>query len=135
MTKLFDQRCLCFYSQELGCDFLISATGVTPNTSMFSTSNNDTTHKGSILTCTEEGYLQVDSTLHTNIKNVFAAGDCCAYPVVPIYGTRFSSSGGGSIGPASHFFQMRLWTQVCIVMCAFFLLTHAGAFFLLSRSS
>ena len=97
---------------------------------MFLNSNNNPTHThstGGILTCTEEGYIQVDSTLQTNKKNVFAAGDCCAYPVVPIYGTSCSSSSGGSIGPASHFFQMRLWTQVCIVTCEFLILTHAEA--------
>ena len=95
---------------------------------MFVHSSHDTIHThstGGILACTEEGYIQVDSTLHTNIKNVFAAGDCCAYPALPIYGTGSGSGSGVSVGPASHFFQMRLWTQVFFIMYEFVLLAHA----------
>ena len=44
----------------------------------------------------DSGYIMVDSLLRTSVSNVFAAGDCCAYPSKP----------------QNTLFQMRLWTQV-----------------------
>ncbi len=65
-----------------------------------------TTQNPPQLQCTEEGYIVVDSCLQTNVPHVYAAGDCCAYPAAHIDEVLDSS------GAVSHFFQMRLWTQV-----------------------
>lgn len=70
----------------IGCDFIVSATGVIPNTNI--TGLEDIT-KG------EDGGLLVDWKLETSKQDVYAAGDVC--------------SAGWEI--AKHWFQMRLWTQ------------------------
>ncbi|EDO49331.1 predicted protein [Nematostella vectensis] len=70
-----------------GCDFVVSATGVTPNVEPF-------------LGCGgfelgEDGGIKVDKNMKTNIPDVYAAGDvCCA-----------------SWEPSKFWFQMRLWSQ------------------------
>ncbi|KAK3880324.1 hypothetical protein Pcinc_015203 [Petrolisthes cinctipes] len=70
-----------------GCNFIVSAIGVTPNTSEFTKGNN--------LELGEDGGFLVDDKMRTSVKNVFAAGDVC--------------SPGWKL--AKHWFQMRLWTQ------------------------
>lgn len=70
-----------------GCDFIVSAIGVTPNTSTFLTGNT--------LEVAKDGGLLVDEKLRTTKKNVYAAGDVCT----PNWQL------------AQHWFQMRLWTQ------------------------
>lgn len=70
----------------IGCDFIVSATGVIPNTNI--TGLEDIT-KG------EDGGLLVDWKLETSKQDVYAAGDVC--------------SAGWEV--AKHWFQMRLWTQ------------------------
>ncbi|KAG8190665.1 hypothetical protein JTE90_001274 [Oedothorax gibbosus] len=69
-----------------GCDFVISATGVIPNTSIF---NNN-----KFLLAEDKGIL-IDDQMKTNFKDIFAAGDVCS----------------ASWPLAKHWFQMRLWTQ------------------------
>lgn len=71
----------------IGCDILISATGVVPNTERF-TDGND-------FTIADDSGLKVDSRMRTNIPDIYAAGDACT----------------ASWENAKHWFQMRLWTQ------------------------
>lgn len=68
-----------------GCDFIVSATGVVPNTSAFAGK----------LDIAEDGGIKVNWKMETSAPNVFAAGDVCS--------TTWE--------PADHWFQMRLWTQ------------------------
>jgi NADPH-dependent 2,4-dienoyl-CoA reductase/sulfur reductase-like enzyme len=49
-------------------DFIIISTGAKPNTSLF---------KNSELKTLENGAIIIDEKCRTNIKDVFAAGDCC----------------------------------------------------------
>lgn len=70
-----------------GCDFLVSATGVMPNT--------DVLLQGNSFDLAEDGGIKVNSKMQTNIQNVFSAGDVCT----------------ASWEIAEHWFQMRLWTQ------------------------
>lgn len=70
-----------------GCDFIVSAIGVTPNIASVMPGNN--------FSLGEDGGLLVDEKMKTTMENVFAAGDVCSpgWPLAP------------------HWFQMRLWTQ------------------------
>lgn len=73
-------------SKIIGCDLIISATGVTPNSDMAGLESLKKEKDG--------GYI-VDWKLETSEQGIFAAGDV--------------SSAGWDI--AMHWFQMRLWTQ------------------------
>lgn len=70
----------------IGCDLIISATGVIPNSDICGLENLE---KG------EDAGLLVDWKLETSQDNIYAAGDVCTanWPI------------------AKHWFQMRLWTQ------------------------
>jgi len=68
-----------------GCDFVVSATGVIPNTDFL----------GKEFARSTDGGLLVDNQLMTNVSDVYAAGDSCTVD--------FPTS--------SHWFQMRLWSQ------------------------
>lgn len=70
-----------------GCDFIVSAIGVTPNISAITSGNN--------FSIGEDGGLLVDEKMRTTEKYVYAAGDVC--------------TPGWAAAP--HWFQMRLWTQ------------------------
>ncbi|XP_064455102.1 pyridine nucleotide-disulfide oxidoreductase domain-containing protein 1-like [Ornithodoros turicata] len=71
-----------------GCDLVVSATGVRPNT--------DTVKIiGEQLNLSEDGGIAVDSCMRSSTESVYAAGDVCT----------------ASWPPASLWFQMRLWTQ------------------------
>nr|XP_020725159.1 pyridine nucleotide-disulfide oxidoreductase domain-containing protein 1 [Odocoileus virginianus texanus] len=52
-----------------GCDFIVSATGVTPNTEPFLCGNN--------FDVGEDGGLKVDDHMHTSLPDIYAAGDIC----------------------------------------------------------
>jgi pyridine nucleotide-disulfide oxidoreductase domain-containing protein 1 len=63
-----------------------------------------------------EGYIKVDTRMHTSVEGVFAAGDCCSYlsewdsghgRLLPDDGFGSARVGAGT----THFFQMKLWTQ------------------------
>ncbi|KAM9327427.1 pyridine nucleotide-disulfide oxidoreductase domain-containing protein 1 isoform 2-T2 [Pholidichthys leucotaenia] len=71
----------------LGCDFVVSATGVVPNTEPFLHGNN--------FAVAEDGGLQVDGQMMTSEPDVYAAGDVCTacWEHSPLWQ------------------QMRLWTQ------------------------
>ena len=71
---------------RIGCDLIISATGVIPNANLLGLED---LKKG------EDGGYLVDWKLETSQEDIFAAGDVC--------------SAGWDL--ASHWFQMRLWTQ------------------------
>nr|CAD7427129.1 unnamed protein product [Timema monikensis] len=71
-----------------GCDLVVSATGVTPNVSVFTVGNPD-------LEIAPDGGLKVDAMMQTTSQDVLAAGDACT----------------ASWDPAPHWFQMRLWRQ------------------------
>ncbi|XP_054608728.1 pyridine nucleotide-disulfide oxidoreductase domain-containing protein 1 isoform X2 [Dunckerocampus dactyliophorus] len=70
-----------------GCDFVVSATGVTPNTEPFLQGNN--------FALADDGGLQVDDHMMTSEPDVYAAGDVCTacWEHSPLWQ------------------QMRLWTQ------------------------
>ncbi|XP_055009443.1 pyridine nucleotide-disulfide oxidoreductase domain-containing protein 1 isoform X2 [Boleophthalmus pectinirostris] len=70
-----------------GCDFIVSATGVVPNTDPFLHGNN--------FALADDGGLQVDDQMRTSESDVYAAGDVCTacWKHSPLWQ------------------QMRLWTQ------------------------
>ncbi|KAG7199237.1 hypothetical protein KM043_018106 [Ampulex compressa] len=70
----------------IGCDFIVSATGVVPNSNIDGLEKLD---RG-----VDEGFL-VDWKLQTSERDIYAAGDVC--------------TAGWTL--AEHWFQMRLWTQ------------------------
>ncbi|XP_073693028.1 pyridine nucleotide-disulfide oxidoreductase domain-containing protein 1 isoform X2 [Garra rufa] len=70
-----------------GCDFVVSATGVVPNTDPFLDSNN--------FELTEDHGLRVDDHMRTSEQDVYAAGDVCT----------------AGWEPSALWQQMRLWTQ------------------------
>ena len=70
-----------------GADFVISATGVRPN--------SDLKFQEAELLLADDGGIIVDEQMRTNTANVYAAGDVCTT----------------SWQPHEHWFQMRLWTQ------------------------
>ncbi|XP_043644462.1 pyridine nucleotide-disulfide oxidoreductase domain-containing protein 1 isoform X1 [Drosophila teissieri] len=72
--------------EQLTCDFIVSATGVLPNTHYTCDSP---------LEFSPDGGICVDEMMRTNLVDVFAAGDVCT----------------ANWPAAMHWFQMRLWTQ------------------------
>uniref|UniRef100_A0A8C0ZWD2 Pyridine nucleotide-disulfide oxidoreductase domain-containing protein 1 n=1 Tax=Castor canadensis TaxID=51338 RepID=A0A8C0ZWD2_CASCN len=70
-----------------GCDFIVSATGVTPNIEPFVHGNK--------FDLGEDGGLKVDDHMHTSLPDIYAAGDICTacWQLSPVWQ------------------QMRLWTQ------------------------
>lgn len=70
----------------IGCDFVVSATGVIPNSDIVGLED---------IKKSEDGGLLVDWKLETSKQDIYAAGDVC--------------SAGWEL--AKHWFQMRLWTQ------------------------
>lgn len=72
--------------KTIGCDLVVSATGVTPNSDVLGL---EALKKG------EDNGLLVDWKLETSEKDVYAAGDVC--------------TAGWEL--PKHWFQMRLWTQ------------------------
>ncbi|XP_054719303.1 pyridine nucleotide-disulfide oxidoreductase domain-containing protein 1-like isoform X2 [Uloborus diversus] len=71
----------------LGCDFVVSATGVVPNT--------DALKFDMEILKAEDGGLMVNDQMQTSLKDIYAAGDVCT----------------ASWSLSEHWFQMRLWTQ------------------------
>lgn len=80
--------------KRYGVDFVVSATGVVPNSEIFVRDNKD-------LKISEDGGIIVDWKMETTLKDVFAAGDVC--------------SAGWTW--AQHWHQMRLWTQAQQMGC------------------
>ncbi|CAO2607102.1 Pyridine nucleotide-disulfide oxidoreductase domain-containing protein 1 [Lemmus lemmus] len=70
-----------------GCDFLVSATGVTPNVHPFLHGNS--------FDLGEDGGLKVDDQMRTSLPDIYAAGDICT----------------ACWQPSPVWQQMRLWTQ------------------------
>ncbi|KAJ8261972.1 hypothetical protein GJAV_G00160620 [Gymnothorax javanicus] len=70
-----------------GCDFIVSATGVSPHTGPFLLGNN--------FAVAEDSGLKVDDHMRTSEPDVFAAGDVCT----------------ACWEPSPLWQQMRLWTQ------------------------
>ncbi|KAK6170256.1 hypothetical protein SNE40_018691 [Patella caerulea] len=75
-----------------GADFIVSATGVVPNSHQFSANNFE---------IAEDGGIKVNDKMETNVKDVFAAGDICTASWIP----------------APHWIQMRLWSQARQMGC------------------
>ncbi|XP_059894679.1 pyridine nucleotide-disulfide oxidoreductase domain-containing protein 1 [Gadus macrocephalus] len=73
--------------RTVGCDFIVSATGVVPNTDAFLQGNN--------FSLAEDGGLRVDDHMMTSELDVYAAGDVCS----------------ACWEPSALWQQMRLWTQ------------------------
>ncbi|XP_018562937.1 pyridine nucleotide-disulfide oxidoreductase domain-containing protein 1 [Anoplophora glabripennis] len=78
--------------EKIDCDLVISATGVSARRN-FTTKNN--------FELSEDGGIQVNEYMQTNLLNIYAAGDICSanWPV------------------AKHWFQMKLWTQARQMGC------------------
>lgn len=74
--------------KEYKADFVVSATGVTPNSKIFKDKNEE-------LKLAQDGGILVNWKMETNLQDVYAAGDVC--------------TAGWEI--AQHWHQMRLWTQ------------------------
>uniref|UniRef100_A0A224XNA7 Pyridine nucleotide-disulfide oxidoreductase domain-containing protein 1 n=1 Tax=Panstrongylus lignarius TaxID=156445 RepID=A0A224XNA7_9HEMI len=70
----------------IGCDFIVSATGVEPNVDFI---------KETGVELTSDGGIKVDTKLESSLKDIYAAGDACTC----------------SWDLAEHWLQMRLWTQ------------------------
>ncbi|XP_070532147.1 pyridine nucleotide-disulfide oxidoreductase domain-containing protein 1-like [Ptychodera flava] len=70
-----------------GCDFVVSATGVTPNTEPFQGKAK--------FNIGDDGGILVDDHMRTNLPHIYAAGDVCT----------------ASWEYAQQWFQMRLWSQ------------------------
>ncbi|XP_078039837.1 pyridine nucleotide-disulfide oxidoreductase domain 1 [Augochlora pura] len=70
----------------IGCDFIVSATGVIPNSNI---EGLEGLKKG------DDGGVLVDWQLETSERDIYAAGDVCS----------------AAWELAKHWFQMRLWTQ------------------------
>lgn len=70
-----------------GCDFIVSATGVTPNVEPFLSGNS--------FALGEDSGLKVDKYMRTSVADVYAAGDICT----------------AAWQPSALWQQMRLWTQ------------------------
>lgn len=70
-----------------GCDFIVSATGVVPNSSLFGKSKE--------VALAEDRGIKVNWKMESSLPDLFAAGDVCT----------------ASWDCAAHWFQMRLWTQ------------------------
>ncbi|MBN3311729.1 PYRD1 protein, partial [Atractosteus spatula] len=70
-----------------GCDFIVSATGVIPNTEPFT--------KGNSIEEADDSGIKVDDHMRTSVPDVYAAGDVCT----------------ASWEPSALWQQMRLWTQ------------------------
>jgi NAD(P)H-nitrite reductase large subunit len=78
----------------IGCDFVVSATGVTPNTQFLTDCDTG-------LELADDGGIKVNNLMRTSLANIYAAGDVC--------------SAGWDL--AEHWFQMRLWTQARQMGC------------------
>ena len=70
-----------------GCDFVISATGVTPSSALFQNQVN--------FDLAEDAGIKVDDHMRSSVEHIYAAGDVCS----------------ASWEPATHWMQMRLWSQ------------------------
>lgn len=75
--------------KKYGCDFIVSATGVSPNSETIAIEG------GGAFELASDNGIKVNWRMETNIRDVYAAGDVCT----------------ASWTPAQHWFQMRLWTQ------------------------
>eukprot|EP01024_Parvocaulis_polyphysoides_P057179 TRINITY_DN6072_c2_g1_i2.p1 TRINITY_DN6072_c2_g1~~TRINITY_DN6072_c2_g1_i2.p1 ORF type:complete len:495 (-),score=102.85 TRINITY_DN6072_c2_g1_i2:217-1701(-) len=79
-----------------GCDVIISAIGVNPNTHMLP----------SEIKRAQDGGVEVDLSFESSVPGIYAIGDCC---------TAVKRVEQGKEDPTSeHWFQMRLWTQARI---------------------
>eukprot|EP01026_Neomeris_dumetosa_P019331 TRINITY_DN17796_c0_g2_i5.p1 TRINITY_DN17796_c0_g2~~TRINITY_DN17796_c0_g2_i5.p1 ORF type:complete len:506 (+),score=83.99 TRINITY_DN17796_c0_g2_i5:87-1604(+) len=79
-----------------GCDVIISAIGVQPNTFMLPTE----------VKRAQDGGVDVDLAFQSSVPDIYAIGDCC---------TAVQRVEQGKQDPTSeHWFQMRLWTQARI---------------------
>lgn len=91
VVNTYPLRVLTATGTLYSCDFIVSATGVTPSTAYVPRAQGD-------FLLDIEGGLIVDRKMRTNIDDVYAAGDCCN-----------CKSCGDT--PSSNWFQMRLWSQ------------------------
>nr|XP_023011657.1 pyridine nucleotide-disulfide oxidoreductase domain-containing protein 1 [Leptinotarsa decemlineata] len=88
----FSLEVLLTTEEKIECDLVISATGVTPR-KCFKIKNE--------LEVSEDGGIQVNEFMKTNLPFIYAAGDVCSanWPL------------------AKHWFQMKLWTQARQMGC------------------
>jgi len=77
----------------IGCDFVVSATGVIPNGDTISVIGESQT---GLKLSPEDGGIVVNEQMETNLERVYAAGDVCHAEWAE---------------KSRHWFQMRLWTQ------------------------
>lgn len=85
---------VCFRNGKFyGCDFIVSATGVIPNSCSISCNK--------IFKIAQDGGIEVNDQMHTNVDHIYAAGDVCT----------------ASWDWAPHWLQMRLWSQARQMGC------------------
>jgi len=88
----------------VGCDFVVSATGVQPNGDSISIVNEGETDQSFHIS--HDGGIVVNEQMETNVEGIYAAGDVCHAGWVANRDGQLDST------PSSkHWFQMRLWTQ------------------------
>ncbi|EGC34477.1 hypothetical protein DICPUDRAFT_88309 [Dictyostelium purpureum] len=78
-----------------GCDFIISATGVIPNSNVLLKNRKPSEH----VALSKENALVVSEQMETSIKDIYAAGDVCSV----------------EWNDSKVWFQMRLWSQARIM--------------------
>eukprot|EP01038_Epipyxis_sp_PR26KG_P011956 gene11956-16004_t len=90
-------------NEVIGCDVLVSVTGIKPNTEFLVHNNNGINNNGAMNVLNDDGYVMVNEIMESKIPYVYAAGDCCDYKPRSIVNNN---------EPLDNFFiQMRLWSQ------------------------
>eukprot|EP01033_Poteriospumella_lacustris_P017331 gene17331-12388_t len=115
------------YLQIVGCDVVISATGVQANHASFldhltqqqqqppsSDAPAAAAAATAALSLDKDGFILVNERMESSLPGIFAAGDCCTYRPASLRETHNHLNGVAGLSPP-HFFQMRLWTQARIM--------------------
>eukprot|EP01033_Poteriospumella_lacustris_P014226 gene14227-10169_t len=111
----------------VGCDVVISATGVQANHASFldhltqqqqqppsSDAPAAAAAATAALSLDKDGFILVNERMESSLPGIFAAGDCCTYRPASLRETHNHLNGVAGLSPP-HFFQMRLWTQARIM--------------------
>lgn len=111
----------------MGCDVVISATGVQANHASFldhltqqkqqqppSSDAPAAAPAAAALSLDKDGFILVNERMESSLPGIFAAGDCCTYRPASLRETQNHLNGVNGLSPP-HFFQMRLWTQARIM--------------------
>lgn len=114
---------------------MVSATGVVPCSNFLwgnnptttqdesSTESSDVTQSNSctpittnsVLKTTTDGFIVVNERMQSSCTDIYAAGDCCCY---------LPTSNDSIINSSNLFYQMRLWSQVLLILPLYRLYLH-----------